>query len=46
VVFLDSVPIQRKKFEKMHIVSLAPLLAKIVKRIHEERSLGELFNGK
>ena len=44
VVFLDSVPIPKEKqFEKMHIVSLAPLLAKIVRRIHEERSLGELF---
>ena len=44
VIFLDSVPIPKEKhFDKMHIVSLAPLLAKIIKRVHEEKSLGALF---
>ncbi len=44
IIFLDTVPIPKEKqFDKMHIVSLAPLLAKIIKRIHTERSLGELF---
>jgi ribose-phosphate pyrophosphokinase len=44
VVFLDSIPIPKeKKFKGMRIVSLAPLLAKIIRRIHTERSLGELF---
>lgn len=44
IIFLDTVPIPKEKqFDKMRIVSLAPLLAKIIKRIHTERSLGELF---
>jgi ribose-phosphate pyrophosphokinase len=43
-IFLDTVPIPKeKKFKGMRIVSLAPLLAKIIRRIHTERSLGELF---
>jgi len=44
IIFLDSVPIPKeKKFNRVRIVSLAPLLAKIIRRIHTERSLGELF---
>lgn len=44
IIFLDSIPIpSEKKIKKMHIISLAPLLSKIIKRIHSERSLGELF---
>ncbi|MDD4976807.1 MAG: ribose-phosphate pyrophosphokinase [Bacteriovorax sp.] len=44
VIFLDTVPIPKhKKFKGMTIISIAPLLAKIIKRVHTERSLGELF---
>ena len=44
IVFLDTVPIPKeKRFDRMRIVSLAPLMAKIIRRIHTERSLGELF---
>lgn len=44
VIFLDSVPIPKEKIiPKMKIISLAPLLSKIVLRIHQEESLGELF---
>ena len=44
VIFLDTVPIPKEKqFSRMKIVSLAPLLAKIIKRIHTEKSLGALF---
>jgi ribose-phosphate pyrophosphokinase len=44
IIFLDTVPIPKeKKIKKMKIISLAPLLSKIIKRIHSERSLGELF---
>jgi ribose-phosphate pyrophosphokinase len=44
VIFLDSVPIPKeKRIKKMKIISLAPLLSKIIYRIHMERSLGELF---
>jgi phosphoribosylpyrophosphate synthetase len=38
------VPIPKeKRFKGMKIVSLAPLMAKIIRRVHTERSLGELF---
>lgn len=44
VLVSDSLPMsEEKKFEKLEIISLASLLAKIVKRISGERSLGELF---
>lgn len=44
IILLDSVPIPKeKKIKKMTVISLAPLLAKIIHRIHMERSLGELF---
>jgi len=44
VVFLDTVPIPKyKRFKGMTIISIAPLLAKIIRRVHTERSLGELF---
>jgi ribose-phosphate pyrophosphokinase len=44
VIFLDSIPIPKdKRIKKMRIISLAPLLSKIIHRIHMERSLGELF---
>lgn len=44
IIFLDSVPMAKeKKLKNMKIISLAPLLAKIILRIHQEKSLGELF---
>lgn len=44
IIFLDSVPMAKeKKLKNMKIISLAPLLAKIIGRIHQEKSLGELF---
>jgi len=44
IIFLDTVPIPKeKRFSKMTVISLAPLLAKIIKRVHVERSLGDLF---
>jgi len=44
IIFLDTIPIAReKRIKKMKIISLAPLLSKIIHRIHTERSLGELF---
>ena len=44
VIFLDSIPIPKeKRIKKMRVISLAPLLSKIIHRIHMERSLGELF---
>lgn len=44
IIFLDTVPIPKhKRFKGMTIISIAPLLAKIIRRVHTERSLGELF---
>jgi ribose-phosphate pyrophosphokinase len=44
VLLTDTVPIpSEKRLAKMEIISVAPLLAKIIKRIHLDRSLGELF---
>lgn len=44
VLLLDTVPIPKEKIiKKMKIISLTPLLAKVIKRIHQGRSLGALF---
>lgn len=44
VLVLDTVPIaEEKKFEKLEILSIGPLMAKVIRRIHKEMSLGELF---
>jgi ribose-phosphate pyrophosphokinase len=44
VLVTDTVPIPlENRFEKLEIISIAPLLAKIIRRIHLDRSLGELF---
>lgn len=44
ILLLDTLPIPKeKRFKKMKIISVAPLLAKAIKRIHKELSLGSLF---
>ncbi len=44
VLLLDTVPIpEEKRIEKMEIISLAPLLSRVIRRIHLGKSLGELF---
>lgn len=44
ILLTDTVPIAEDcRLPKMEIISVAPLLAKIIKRIHLDRSLGELF---
>ncbi|MFH1561446.1 MAG: hypothetical protein ABID04_02610 [Patescibacteria group bacterium] len=44
ILLTNSIPIPKEKMlKKMKIISLGPLLAKIIKRISRERSLGELF---
>lgn len=44
ILVLNSVPINKeKRFKKMKVISVAPLLSKIIYRIHNELSLGELF---
>jgi len=44
LVLTDTLPIPLEKISsKMKIISVAPLLAEIIKRINKEKSLGELF---
>ncbi|MFH1642125.1 MAG: ribose-phosphate pyrophosphokinase [Nanoarchaeota archaeon] len=46
VIVTNSMKIaDTKKMEKLKIISLAPLLAQSIKRIHEGRPMGELFDG-
>lgn len=48
VVVTDTVPISAKKRERigdrLHVISVAPLLGDVIRRIHDGRSVGELFN--
>lgn len=45
IILTDTLPIpEDKRLKKIVVISVAPLLAKIIKRIHLDRSLGELFN--
>lgn len=44
IILLDTIDIPKEKvIPKMEIISVAPLLAKVIKRIHTGKSLGELF---
>jgi len=44
VVVTDSIKIpQSKMFPKVHVHSVAPLLAEAIRRIHNEEALGSLF---
>lgn len=44
LILTDTLPIPEEKIcKKMEVISVAPLLAKVIKRINKERSLGELF---
>lgn len=48
VVVTDTVPISDKKRERigdrLQVISVAPLLGDVIRRIHDGRSVGELFN--
>lgn len=44
IIFLDTVNIDKeKKIPKIEEISLAPLLSKVIKRLHGGKSLGSLF---
>ncbi len=44
VLLTDTLPVKvRKNNKKIKIISIAPLMAKVIRRIHENESLGELF---
>jgi ribose-phosphate pyrophosphokinase len=45
VVLTDSYPIpEEKRFAKLKIISIAELMAQVIQRIHDHKSLGELFS--
>ncbi len=43
VVITNTIPVSHKQFSKLEVVSIAPLIAKAIKRIHEEESVSSLF---
>ncbi|RLJ69789.1 ribose-phosphate pyrophosphokinase [Hydrogenivirga caldilitoris] len=43
VIITNTIPIGDKLFDKLRIVSVAPLLGEAIKRIHEEESVSSLF---
>jgi ribose-phosphate pyrophosphokinase len=48
IIATDTVPIPKEKREilgeTLHILSVAPLLGEVIRRAHEGRSVGEMFN--
>lgn len=48
LIVTDTVPISEKKRtrigDRLHVISVAPLLGDVIRRIHEGRSVGVLFN--
>lgn len=45
MVLLNTIPLSdEKKLDKMHVISVAPLLAQAMKRVHENASVSELFD--
>jgi ribose-phosphate pyrophosphokinase len=45
VVVTNSIPLSvEKQFDGLKILSVAPLLAKIIRNVHEDRSVSEAFN--
>jgi ribose-phosphate pyrophosphokinase len=48
IITTDSAPISPEKMDflkdKLTIISIAPLLGEVIKRAHEGRSVGEMFN--
>ncbi len=43
VIITDTIPTESKSFSKLRVVSIAPLIAEAIKRIHEEESVSSLF---
>lgn len=48
IITTDTVPISAEKQEKLadrlQVLSVAPLLGEVIRRAHEGRSVGEMFN--
>ncbi len=43
VIITNTIPVEDKMFNKLKVVSVAPLLGEAVRRIHEEESVSSLF---
>jgi ribose-phosphate pyrophosphokinase len=43
LVITNSIPLNHKDASKIRVLSVAPLLAEAIQRIHVERSISELF---
>ena len=43
VILTNTIPLEDKSFGKLRVVSIAPLIAEAIKRIHEEESVSSLF---
>ncbi len=43
VIITNTIPLEDKMFNKLRVVSVAPLLGEAIKRIHEEESVSSLF---
>ena len=43
LIITDSIPLNGKKTKKTVVLSIAPLLAEAIKRIHNDESISELF---
>ena len=44
IVITDSIPLDAdKQHPKIKILTVAPLLAEAIRRVHEDRSVSELF---
>lgn len=44
VIITNTIPVGEKNFPKLEVISVAPLLAETIKRIHEEDSVSSLFS--
>ena len=48
IITTDSAPIPEEKLQylkdKLTVISIAPLLGEVIRRAHEGRSVGEMFN--
>ena len=43
IVITNSIPLQGKKLDNLKVLSIAPLLAEAIRRIHDERTVSALF---